>query len=101
MKRPEEGRQCFYDSLSIMGRKHCGHEVGNKSPQGVILIHAESTDLFWSTDHSVSAGGFSFSWESVDNTIEVPSRPLDSAAGFHAHMEVNHYFFLIKNINFL
>jgi len=89
----EPTRQCLYDSLSIMGRKHCGHEElstveGNSPPENVILVHAESTNIFWSTDQSVSGRGFSFSWESVDNTIEVPSGPLDSAAGFHAYMEM-------------
>merc|ERR1712176_773656 len=68
----EPTRQCLYDSLSIMGRKHCGHEElstveGNSPPENVILVHAESTNIFWSTDQSVSGRGFSFSWESVDN----------------------------------
>ena len=91
----ERATLCEYDSLSIMGRKHCGN-WSRKSPEKEVLIYAESTELIWSTDGSVTEKGFRFSWESIDNPIEVPSGALESAAGFHAHIEVNAKFLLIK-----
>lgn len=84
---------CEFDFLSINGRKHCGTEdksFGNKKmPLESLYVLSESTELVWKTDGSVTKGGFSLSWESVDNpTGAAASGPLESAAGFHDHMEV-------------
>jgi len=86
---------CLFDALSIMGRKHCGRdsredlEFGERRmPMKTFLINSDSTELVWETDGSVTRGGFSFSWESVDNPVTIVSPPLESAAGFHDHMEL-------------
>ncbi|CBY07560.1 unnamed protein product [Oikopleura dioica] len=88
----EKENWCQFDSLSIMGRKHCGQEDTDfgekKMPMKTVLINSDSTELVWQTDGSVAHGGFSFSWESVDNPITFASPPLESAAGFHDHMEL-------------
>merc|ERR1712193_417913 len=53
-----------------------------------VLVNSDSTELVWETDGSVRFTGFSFTWESVDNPITVASPPLESAQGFHDHMEL-------------
>ena len=83
---------CLKDSLSIVGRKHCGREkvgFGNKSmPQKTLYIYAESTEILWET-WGFDDSSFSFSWESVENPRGIaPSAPLESAEGFNYHMEV-------------
>ena len=70
-----------------MGRKYCGNS-SRKSPKEMVMIYAESTELLWSSDNNVTSKGFSFSWESVDNPVQLQSGPLESAAGFISHMEV-------------
>ena len=87
----EREGQCGYDSLSILGRKHCGKENSDRTshvPMKTILINSDSTELVWKTDGSVAYGGFSFTWESVDNPVQVASPALESAQGFHDHMEL-------------
>ena len=84
----EKSGDCVHDSLTIMGRRHCGKSGDRNAPENVVLVPAGSTVITWKTDGSVRKGGFSFSWESVDSEIEVSSRALESAAGFHDHMEV-------------
>jgi len=87
----EREEWCGFDSLSIQGRKHCGSFAGERTsrlPMETILINSDSTELVWKTDGSVRYTGFSFTWESVDNPITVASPPLESAQGFHDHMEL-------------
>jgi len=78
----ETSSYCEYDSLTISGRKHCGHS-SRKAPKEIVMIFAESTELLWSTDNAVSSKGFSFSWESVDYPVQ-----LQSAAAFNSHMQL-------------
>ena len=60
-------------------------------PQESLYVLSESTELVWKTDGSVTKNGFSLSWESVDNPAgPAASGPLESAAGFHDHMEVRY-----------
>ena len=84
----QKSGDCLDDSLTIMGRRHCGKLGDRNSPDDVVLIPAGSTVITWKTNDSVRKGGFSFSWESVDPEIEVSSGALETAAGFHDHMEV-------------
>jgi len=88
----EREELCVYDRLSIGGRRHCGQENleygESRKPMKTVLVNSDSTEVVWSTDGSVAYGGFSFSWESIDNPITVASPPLESAQGFHDHMEL-------------
>jgi hypothetical protein len=85
----EKSVDCLHESLTIMGRKHCGKSHDKNSPDNVLLVPTGSTVITWKTDGSVRKRGFSFSWESVDSGIEVSSGALESAAGFHVHMQVS------------
>merc|ERR1712127_312918 len=86
----ESQKYCNYDSLSIMGRKHCGEEESRsrRKPAHTVVVTSDSTELVWETDGSVTQGGFSFTWESIDNPIQLDSAPLESAESFHDHMEL-------------
>lgn len=86
----ESEKYCDYDSLSILGRKHCGvfESRSNQTPTSTVVILSDSTELVWETDRSVTHGGFSFTWESVDNVIQTELSPFESAMGFHEHMEL-------------
>ena len=84
---------CIFDTLTIMGRRHCGKLGQRFAPDNVLLIPTGSTVITWETNGAYVRGGFSFSWESVDNDNEVSSGALESAAGFHEHMQVKIYFY--------
>ena len=98
---------CLKDSLSIVGRKHCGREsigLGKKSmPAKTMYVFAESTEILWET-WGFDDSSFSFSWESVENPNGIaPSAPLQSAAGFNHHMEVKKVvqeYFLTNRLSF-
>jgi len=70
-----------------MGRKYCGNS-SRKAPKEIVMIYAESTELLWSTDLAVTSKGFSFSWESVENPVQLQSGAHESAAGFNSHMDL-------------
>jgi hypothetical protein len=70
-----------------MGQKYCG-DSRRTTPKKVIMIYAESTELLWSSDYAGTSKGFSFSWESVDNPVQIQSAALESAAAFNSNMEV-------------
>jgi len=84
----EKSGDCLGDSLTIMGRRHCGQSGDKNAPDNVVLVPASETVITWLTDVTVKKGGFSFNWESVDPEIEVSSGALETAAGFHDHMEI-------------
>jgi hypothetical protein len=84
----EKSGDCLHDSLTIMGRRHCGKSGDRNSAENVLLIPAGSTVITWKTNETVRKGGFSFSWESVNSEIDVSSGALESATGFHDHMKV-------------
>lgn len=61
---------CGFDRLRIGDVSlYCGETSDySRYPPTIIYINSQTTSIFWKTDGSVTRKGFSFTWESVDES---------------------------------